>query len=325
MTTTTDAEFQDIRAMRYDESDEFITLMEIAFKDSIEEDRLDAAEVRKVMKKVQSPFFKFLSRVLGMKMEFYVAERDNKIASGILLQIDKNEVYVGDLMTLPTYRRQGFARKLLRLSFKRARERGLKKVTLGARADNVNAVDLYKSEGFETTFHTGRFEYDYENDDTVNTSNDLIITEITKVVFEDVDPMLDDCFPESHLEVQGREKFVKDFVPSRVMRFFAKRLGGQLVNTYAFSTPGDERPRGYIQASQSRIEQRIRFSSPVLKEQDNDLLREVIPRILEIERGYRGVRTASINCSMHRTDAISKIESLGFKKIRESLSMTKRL
>lgn len=44
-----------------------------------------------------------------------------------------------------------------------------------------------------------------------------------------------------------------------------------------------------------------------------------------IETGYRGITTASISWPMHRTDAISKIESLGFEKLPESISMTKRL
>ncbi len=60
-------------------------------------------------------------------------------------------------------------------------------------------------------------------------------------------------------------------------------------------------------------------------EKDNDLLLEVIPRILEIETGYTGVTTATISFSMHRTDTISKFETLGFRKMRESISMTKRL
>ena len=80
-----------------------------------------------------------------------------------------------------------------------------------------------------------------------------------------------------------------------------------------------------IEATQSRIQERIRLSSPILLEKDNDLLLDVIPKVLEIETGYRGITTASINCSMHRTDTISKIENLGFKKLRESISMTKRL
>ena len=137
--------------------------------------------------------------------------------------------------------------------------------------------------------------------------------------------MLDDCFPVSHLEVQGREKFVKDYFPSRAMRFFAGRLGGQSINTYAFYVNGEVKPRGIIQASQSRIEDRISLSSPILFEKDNDLLFEVIPKVLEIEYDYRGLTAASVNSSMHRIDAISKIESLGFKKLRESISMTKRL
>ncbi len=325
MKSTDNTTTSEIRELRSDESDEFIALMEQAFKNSIEEDRLDADEIRKVMKKIRTPVYKVLTRAIGMRMEFYVVEVEDTIASGILLNIEKDEVYVGDLMTHPNYRRQGLARKLLHLSFRRARELSVKNVSLGARADNVNATSLYTSEGFKTTYHSVRFDSEIAKESTKSNSSDLIIREVGKIAFQDIDTMLDDCFPASHLEVHGREKFVKDFIPSRAIRFFARRLGGQTINTYAFYMNGEEKPRGIIQASQSKIENRIRLSSPILLEKDNDLLLEVIPKVLEIETSYRGVMTASVNCSVHRTDAISKIESLGFKKMRESISMTKRL
>jgi len=314
-----------IRELRADESDEFVTLMELAFKDSIEQDRLDADEVRKIMKKIQTPVYKVLSRAVGMRMEFYVADVEATIASGVQLQFEKDEVYVGNIMTHPKYQRQGLARELLHLTFKRARELDKKKVRLDARADNANAVSLYTSEGFQTTFHGGRFELDHLIESPKSTSNNVIVHEVNKIAVLDIDAMLDDCLPGAYLEAIGRERFLKDYVPSRVMRFFAGRLGGQSIHTYAFNKTGEETPFGIIQATQSRIEQRIRLSSPILFEKDNDLLLEVIPKVIEIESGYRGIRTASINCSMHRTDAISKIESLGFKKLRENISMTKQL
>ncbi|MFW9968233.1 MAG: GNAT family N-acetyltransferase, partial [Candidatus Thorarchaeota archaeon] len=279
MRSTDSATTPEIRELRSDEYDEFVTLMELAFKDSIEEDRLDADEVRKVLKKVQTRFYKVLQRALGMRMEFYVAEVEDTIASGIQLGIEKDEVYVGNLMTHPKYQRQGLARKLLQLSFRRAHELDLKKAGLDARADNVNAVSLYTSEGFETTFHSGRFELDSATEITKNTSNDLILREVNRIPSPIIDTMLDDCFPESHLEAKGREEFLKDLIPSKAIRFFAGRLGGQLIHNYAFYIDGDENPRGIIAAAQSRIEERIRLSSPILFEKDNDLLLEVIPRV----------------------------------------------
>jgi hypothetical protein len=137
--------------------------------------------------------------------------------------------------------------------------------------------------------------------------------------------MLDDCFPSSHLEVIGREKFINDLIPSRALRFFARRLGLQNIHNYAFYVKGEDTPCGIIEASQSNIEERIRLSSPILLKKDNDFLLEVIPKILEIESSHRGISNASITCSMHRSDAISKIEAIGFKKLRENISMTKRL
>jgi len=315
----------EIRELRSNESDEFVTLMELGFKNSIEEDRIDTDEIRKVLKKLRTPIYKILGKALGIRMEFYVAEVEDTIASGIQLNIAKDEVYVGNLMTHPDYRRQGLARKLLHLSFRRARELNVKKVRLDARADNINAVSLYISEGFETTYHSGRFQLDSVIDRTKVTRSNLIVHKVNKIAIRDIDVMLDDCFPVTYLKDKGREKFLRDFVPSRAMRFLVGRLGGQSINTYAFYVNAETKPRGIIQASQSRIENRIRLSSPILLEKDNDLLLEVIPKVLEIETAYRGVTNASINNSMHRTNAISKIESLGFKKLRESISMAKPL
>ena len=325
MKSTIDTTTPEIREMRSDESDEFVTLMELGFKDSIEEDRLDADEVRKVMRKLRTPLYRFLGRILGMKMEFYVAEVESTVASGIQLGIEKDEIYVANLMTHPKYRQQGLARKLLHLSFRRAHELDIKKVRLDARANNVNAVSLYTSEGFETTYHSGRFQLDSINENTKNTSSDLIVRRVNKISTREIDVMLDDCFPASFLKTKGREKFLKDMVPSRAIRFLAGRLLGQSINNYAFYVDGEEKPRGIIEATQSRIEDQIQLSSPILLEKDNNSLLEFIPKVLEIETRYRGLTTASVKCSMHRTDAISKIESLGFKKLREGISMTKLL
>jgi ribosomal protein S18 acetylase RimI-like enzyme len=315
----------EIRELRADESDEFVTLMELAFNNSIEEDRLDADEVRKLLKKMQTTLYKVLTRALGMRMEFYVADVEGTVASGVQLNIEKDEAYVGNIMTHPNFRRRGLARKLLHLTFKRARELNIPKVRLDARADNAEAVPLYTSEGFETTFHSGRFELHSFIVNPLSVTNNLIVREVNKIDTSVIDTMLEDCYPTSYLEAIGRKKFLKDLIPSRALRFFAGRLGGQLIHTYAFHREGEENPSGMIEATQSKIEERIRLSSPILREKDNELLLEVIPKILEIETTYRGINRASINCSMHRADAISKIESLGFRKLRESISMTKRL
>ncbi|MFW9933215.1 MAG: GNAT family N-acetyltransferase [Candidatus Thorarchaeota archaeon] len=325
MTLIDSSSIREIRRMRPDEMDEFVTMMQISFRNSLEEDRLDEDEIRRLMKKVQSPLYKIITKALGMNMEFYLGTQDGKIASGIQLGVEKDEVYVGNLMTLPEYRRQGFARELLRISFQIAHEKQIKRVGLGARADNTNAVSLYKSEGFETTYHTGLFDSDSFNALDTDSSESLIIREISKISFEEVGHMLDDCFPAARLEIKGREKFVKDFVPSRAIRFFARQLAGQSINTYAFYANGEEKPKGFIQAAQSNVEAKISLSSPILLEKHNEMLIEVIPRILKIESEIRGLNVASINCSMHRGDTIAKIEQLGFKKIRESISMAKFL
>ena len=322
MTSSDGTSFPKIRKLRPNESEEFIKLMELVFEDSIEENRINPDELRKIMKKLLTPGYRFLTKAMGMKMEFYVAEVEDTIASGILFQIEKDHVYVSDLMTHPEYRRRGLARKLLQLSFRRAHELDVKKVIIDVRAANVNAVNLFSSEGFETTFHSGRFELDSAIE---STSNDLIIREVRKIDTSNIDPMLDDCFPASYLESIGREKYLKDLIPSRALRFLARRLGGQSIRNYAIYVDGEEKPRGLIEASQSKVERRIILSTPILLERDNNLLMEFIPRILEIETGYSGVTTVTVNLSMHRTEAISNFERLGFKKVLENISMTKKL
>lgn len=325
MTSTNTTSNPEIRNLRSDESDEFVTLMELAFADSIEEDRIDIDEIREVIKKVRTPLYKFFGKLLGKRMEFYVAEVEGTIASGIQLGIEKDEIYVANLMTRPNFQRQGLARELIQLTIRRARELNVNKVRLDAIADNIKAVNLYTSEGFETTYHSGLFQLDSTIERTEETHSDLVLHEVKKINTQDINAMLDDCFPESYLKAKGRKKFIKNIIPSRAIRFLARKLLGQSINNYAFHLDGEKKPRGIIEASQSRVEQRINLSSPILLEKDNDLLLEVIPKILEIEISYSGITTATITCSMHRTDTISKIESLGFKKLRENISMTKQL
>ena len=315
----------EIRKLRADESDEFVELMKLMFQDSIEENRLDEDELWKIMKKLHSPFYRILTRAMGMRMEFYVAEIEGNIASGVLMNIETDKIYVSDLMTHLKYRRQGLARKLLQLSFIRARELGKKKVCLDIRANNISALNLHRSEGFEPTYRAGRFELDSTTKSIQSISNDVILREVNTINNAHIDKMIDDCYPVSYIESIGRGRILRDLIPSRALRFLVKRLAGDSIHIYAFYVEGDKNPRGIIVASQSGIEQRINLSTPILLEKDNNLLLEVIPRILEIETGYTEVTTATVSLSMHRTDTISKFETLGFKKMRESISLTKRL
>jgi len=313
----------EIRRLHAEELDEFIALMVHAFKDNVNENQLDTDEIRKAMKKIQTPAFKLLLRLVGIRMEFYVAIMNDEIASGIRLTIKPDEIYVSDLMTHPKYQRQGLARKLLRFSFKRAQELQKKKITLDVRSENVGAVGLYTSEGFETILHTGRFSIESLAEIPEQTSGELILRKVGNINNLVFTKMLNDCFPELYLKNVGSDRLLKDIVPSWMARFFARRLEGQSIHTYAFHLEGDESPRGFIRASQSKVEQLIRLSSPILLVRDNPLLLQVIPKVLAIETATRGVTTASVQCSVHRTDTLSKIELLGFTKVRDNLTMIK--
>ena len=50
---------------------------------------------------------------------------------------------------LPEYRGKGIGGKLIKKTLKKAKEKGLKRIELGVRADNRNALGLYLKLGFE--------------------------------------------------------------------------------------------------------------------------------------------------------------------------------
>ncbi|NHJ12249.1 MAG: GNAT family N-acetyltransferase [Candidatus Thorarchaeota archaeon] len=315
-----------IRELRPDEMEEFITLLELSFRDTVEDDRVNMSEYRALMKKVHNPIYKLLTRILAVNFEFYVAELDGVIGSGVGLNIEKDEVFINNLMTHPDYRRQGLARSLLELSARRARELGKSKVRLTVRADNASALPLYRSEGFVEAYHYGNFrlesplEKEFEVPD-----NDVFVKEIGRVFYQNIDRMLDDCYPTTFFDATSRERFIRNYIPSRFLRVFASKVAGQHIHTYGFYIDGETEPRGYIQANQSRVEDRIQLTSPILLRDDNELLLKALPKIIRMESAIRGLTAARMTTWMDRTGTISMLERLGFEKAREGFSMTKKL
>jgi ribosomal protein S18 acetylase RimI-like enzyme len=316
----------ELRKLRPEELQNFLDLMEISFKDSFEEDRVDMSEVRSIMKKMTRPHYKFIARIMGVKSEFYIIEHDNVIASGITLGFEKNEASVGNIMTHPAYRKQGLARQLLRFSAERAKSLGFKQLNLSVRAENTPAVGLYTSEGFERNYHSGKFRiYLLNHDLPLDESSNIKIQLIDRIDYQNMDKMLDDCFPSFYFESRNRTRWIKSYIPSRILRFVARKMAGQTINTYGFFLNDEEIPRGYIQTSQSKIDEQISITSPILLEDDNGILLEVIPQILQRESNSDSPSLCTLSISMHRDDAIKRIEQIGFTRVRESLSMAKTL
>lgn len=64
---------------------------------------------------------------------------------------DTLEAYFGNLYVLEEYRKQGLAKKLVFESFDFAKKNGFKTILLHVAKDNVPAIKLYESCGFEYT------------------------------------------------------------------------------------------------------------------------------------------------------------------------------
>ena len=76
---------------------------------------------------------------------FYLALADGKAAGYMGVQIFSGEGYVTNVATLPEYRRQGVATRLI----ERALENDMEFITLEVRESNIPAISLYERLGFE--------------------------------------------------------------------------------------------------------------------------------------------------------------------------------
>lgn len=69
-------------------------------------------------------------------------------AYGGLLLVDENSCDIGNIATLPQFRRRGLARKILGALLEEAKKRGIGEVFLEVRESNLPAINLYLSDGF---------------------------------------------------------------------------------------------------------------------------------------------------------------------------------
>lgn len=84
-------------------------------------------------------------------MPCYLAEKDQQIIGKVNLQITSKLGAIFGLGVLPEYRRLGYGRAILLMAIGKLREAGANEIMLQVAAENANALNLYKSCGFETT------------------------------------------------------------------------------------------------------------------------------------------------------------------------------
>jgi ribosomal protein S18 acetylase RimI-like enzyme len=81
----------------------------------------------------------------------YIAEINNKIIGKVHLEVRDGVGGIYGLGIVPEYRGKGYGRELLTLAIEKLKEKNPKDIMLQVAAKNKNALDLYKSCGFEET------------------------------------------------------------------------------------------------------------------------------------------------------------------------------
>jgi len=84
-------------------------------------------------------------------MTIYIAEYDGNVVGKTHLQVIGNEGSIFGLGILPEYRGLGLGRKLLLESIRQLSELNASSIMLQVESENSNALNLYKSCGFEET------------------------------------------------------------------------------------------------------------------------------------------------------------------------------
>jgi len=80
-----------------------------------------------------------------------LAEIDNKIIGKVQLEINDEAGGIYGLGVLPEYRSKGYGRQILSLAIEKLKETNCKDIMLQVAVKNKNALNLYKSCGFEET------------------------------------------------------------------------------------------------------------------------------------------------------------------------------
>lgn len=84
-------------------------------------------------------------------MIIYLAEKDEKIIGKVNLQLISKIGGIYGLGVLPEYRGKGFGRQILTMAIEKLKEQKPMKIMLQVAAENLNALNLYRSCGFKET------------------------------------------------------------------------------------------------------------------------------------------------------------------------------
>ena len=318
MSKADDVQDTEIMILKRNESDEFTDLLMLCFSEGLERDRINLVEIEKLMKKINKPIYRFIMKMMKVKMFSYGIKRDGKLVSALTLSTDKNAGSIGNVMTHPDYRRQGLAKKLFRKAVADGKKFGINKITLDVHAQNTGAIKLYESEGFERYYHTGKLKLDLTQNE-ISSDDSVVLKEITEIDFELYDSLLDVCFPQKMLENRDRNKMAKDYVPNRFIRFLVAKAAGQKIYFYSLYKNDDTKFRGYISASTSRIDEGLSITTPLVRNEDIDL---VIPAISKLATLIsHNTDSLKLNLSIHRKALIDVMLKAGFELTGESLYM----
>jgi RimJ/RimL family protein N-acetyltransferase len=311
----------EIVILKRDESDEFIDLLMLCFGEGLERDRVNLVEIGKIMKKINKPIYRFMMKMMKVEMTNYGIKHDGKLVSALTLSTEKKTGSIGNVMTHTDYRRKGLAKKLFRKAVADGKKFGLNKISLDVHAQNTGAIKLYENEGFQKFYHTGKLKFDLSQN-KISTSDSVILKEISKIDFEFYDSLLDICYPQQLLEQRDRNKMAKEYIPNRFIRFLVSKAAGQKVYFYSLYKNGDKNTRGYLSASTSRIEEGLSISTPLVKNEDIDL---VIPAISKLTTMIvNDTNYLKLNLSLHRKALIDEMLKSGFELTNESLYMNIR-
>jgi ribosomal protein S18 acetylase RimI-like enzyme len=84
-------------------------------------------------------------------MTCYLVEKDGEIIGKVNLQLTSKLGAIFGLGVLPEHRRKGYGRALLLMAIEKLKEANAQEIMLQVAAENANALNLYKSCGFEET------------------------------------------------------------------------------------------------------------------------------------------------------------------------------
>jgi GNAT superfamily N-acetyltransferase len=109
--------------------------------------------MEKVLRRIFRPDLRLLlgiARLIGRPIfRYFVIEEEGRIVAGTLLTFTARTGYVSNVTVDPSYRRRGFARRLLQRAHEETARRHRSYLTLDVLTTNAPAIALYRSLGYE--------------------------------------------------------------------------------------------------------------------------------------------------------------------------------